>query len=63
MNKRARGSNIVEILNKNSSITEGARETTLSFSEVWQVVLGKDYSNIKKMDKIMNSSSNNKKIK
>lgn len=62
VNKKAHGSNIVKILNKIVLLLKVQR-TILSFSKVWQMVLGEEYSNIKKMDKIMNSSSNNKKIK
>jgi len=62
VNKKAHSSNIVKILNKIVLLLK-VQKTILSFSKVWQMVLGKEYSNIKKMDKIMNSSSNNKKIK
>ena len=62
VNKKAHSSNIVKILNKKVILLK-VQKTILSFSKVWQLVLGKEYSNIKKMDKIMNSSSNNKKIK
>jgi hypothetical protein len=62
VNKKAHSSNIVKILNKKVILLK-VQKTILSFSKVWQMVLGKEYSNIKKMDKIMNSSSNNKKIK
>jgi hypothetical protein len=62
VNKKAHSSNIVKILNKIVLLLK-VQKTILSFSKVWQMVLGKEYFNIKKMDKIMNSSSNNKKIK
>ena|GEM_PF-5118088 len=62
VNKKAHSSNIVKILNKIVLLLK-VQKTILSFSKVWQMVLGKEYSNIKKLDKIINSSSNNKKIK
>jgi hypothetical protein len=62
VNKKAHSSNIVKILNKIVLLLK-VQKTILSFSKVWQMVLGKEYSNIKKLDKIIISSSNNKKIK
>lgn len=49
VNKKAHSSNIVEILNKIVLLLK-VQKTILSFSQVWQMVLGKEYSNIKKMD-------------
>lgn len=47
VNKKAHSSNIVKILNKIVLLLK-VQKTILSFSKVWQMVLGKEYSNIKK---------------
>lgn len=51
VNKKAHSSNIVKILDKIVLLLK-VQKTILSFSNVRQMVLGKEYSNIKKWIKL-----------
>ena len=51
VNKKAHSSNIVKILNKIVLLLK-VQKTILSFSKVRQMVLGKEYSSIKKWIKL-----------